>query len=179
MDRPLRGRCQKKRVRRFPPPFLKHRARDCSIHLDTVARAARFTFSMIYRGFPSKLHHDVPPWVDPNSLFHIRIRLDRDKEQTPLTDALLATTLLKSAEFYDSKFRWHIALFLLMPDHVHALLAFPRDRSMSRVIGDWKHFHARKNRIEWQEGFFDHRLPMTSAGSNCKPRSITSGKILS
>jgi hypothetical protein len=82
---------------------------------------------MIYRGFPSKLHHDVPPWVDPNALFHIRIRLDRDKEQTPLTDALLATTLLKSAEFYDSKFRWHIALFLLMPDHVHALLAFQRD----------------------------------------------------
>ena len=29
---------------------------------------------------------------------------------------------------------------------------------MSRVIGDWKHFHARKNRFEWQEGFFDHRL---------------------
>ena len=29
---------------------------------------------------------------------------------------------------------------------------------MSRVIGDWKPFHARKNRIEWQEGFFDHRL---------------------
>src|SRR5256885_10613156 len=96
---------------------------DCSIHLDTVARAARFTFSMIYRGFPSKLHHDVPPWVDPNSLFHIRIRLDRDKEQTPLTDALLATTLLKSAEFYDSKFRWRIALFLLMP------------RSRSRAAG--------------------------------------------
>ena len=116
------------------------------------------------------------PWVDPNSLFHIRIRLDRDKEQTPLTDALLATTLLKSAEFYDSKFRWHIALFLLMPDHVHALLAFPRDRSMSRVIGDWKHFHARKNRIEWQEGI---DCAMTSAGSNCKPRSIASGKILS
>ena len=100
----------------------------------------------------------MPPWVDPNSLFHIRIRLDRDKQQTPLTDTLLATTLLKSAEFYDSKFRWHIALFLLMPDHVHALLAFKRDGSMSRVIGNWKHFHARKNRIEWQEGFFDHRL---------------------
>src|SRR5437763_1638579 len=58
--------------------------------------------------FLPKLHHDVPYWVDPNSLFHIRIRLDRDKQQTPLTDALLATTLLESAEFYDSKFRWHI-----------------------------------------------------------------------
>ena len=113
---------------------------------------------MVYRGFPSKLHHDVPHWVEPNSLFHIRIRLGRDKQHTPLTDALLATVLLESAEFYDSKLRWHIALFLLMPDHVHALLAFQRDGSMSRVIGDWKHFHARKNRIEWQEGFFDHRL---------------------
>ena len=113
---------------------------------------------MSYRGFPSKLQHDVPHWVEPNSVFHIRIRLDRDKQQTPLTDALLATTLLKSAEFYDSKFRWHIALFLLMPDHVHALLAFQRDESMSRIIGDWKHFHARKDRVEWQEGFFDHRL---------------------
>jgi REP element-mobilizing transposase RayT len=131
---------------------------------------------MIYRGFPSKLHHDVPPWVDPNSLFHIRIRLDRDKEQTPLTDALLATTLLKSAEFYDSKFRWHIALFLLMPDHVHAMLAFQRDGSMSRVIGDWKHFHARKNRIEWQEGFFDHRLRDDERGEQLQAKVIHPAK---
>jgi len=70
---------------------------------------------MIYRGFPSKLQHDLPHWVEPNSVFHIRIRLDRDKQQTPLTDALLAKTLLKSAEFYDSKFRWHIALFSSCP----------------------------------------------------------------
>jgi hypothetical protein len=103
---------------------------------------------MIYRGFPSKLHHDVPHWVEPNSLFHIRIRLDRDKQQRPLTDALLGTTLLESAEFYDCKFRWRIALFLLMPNHVYALLAFQRDEPMSRVIGDWKHFYARTNQIE-------------------------------
>ena len=115
-------------MRQFLPPSLKHRARGCPIHLDIVARVDRFTCSMIYRGFPSKLHHDVPHWVEPNSLFHIRIRLDRDKQQTPLTDALLATTLLKSAELYASRFRWHIALFLLMPDHVHALLAFKRGR---------------------------------------------------
>jgi hypothetical protein len=60
---------------------------------------------MIYRGFPSKLHHDVPHWVEPNSLFHIRIRLERDKQQRPLTDRLLGTALLKSAEFYDSMYR--------------------------------------------------------------------------
>jgi putative transposase len=45
-----------------------------------------------------------------------------------------------------------------MPDHVHALLSFPLMESMSSVISDWKRFHARNNEIEWQEGYFDHRL---------------------
>ena len=29
---------------------------------------------------------------------------------------------------------------------------------MSRVIGDWKHFHAHQSLVMWQEGYFDHRL---------------------
>ena len=54
--------------------------------------------------------------------------------------------------------RWHVTLFLLMPDHLHALLSFARDESMSEVIKDWKRFHTRINQIVWQEGYFDHRL---------------------
>ena len=113
---------------------------------------------MLYRGFPSRLHHAVPHWVEPGALFHIRVALDREKEQQLLTESALAQILLDSARFYESKQRWHITLFLLMPDHLHALLSFPRNRSMSSVIGDWKHFQARKHRIIWQEGYFDHRL---------------------
>ena len=113
---------------------------------------------MLYRGFPSRLHHAVPHWVEPGALFHIRVALDRDKEQQLLTESALAQILLDSARFYESKQRWHITLFLLMPDHLHALLSFPRNGSMSSVIGDWKHFQARKHRIIWQEGYFDHRL---------------------
>jgi len=79
-------------------------------------------------------------------------------EQRQLVDASLAQVLLKSAQFYDSKRRWHINLFVLMPDHLHALLSFPRDESMSGVIGDWKRFHAYKNGVMWQEGYFDRRL---------------------
>ena len=29
---------------------------------------------------------------------------------------------------------------------------------MSRVIGDWKKYHAGYNGIVWQKGYFDHRL---------------------
>jgi putative transposase len=51
-----------------------------------------------------------------------------------------------------------------MPDHLHALLSFARDQSMSRVIGDWKRFHARTNGVTWQEGYFDHRLRSDESG---------------
>jgi putative transposase len=111
-----------------------------------------------YRGFPSKLHHEVPDWVQSGSLFHVRIALDREGEQRALTDTSLASTLLESARSYQSAKRWHITLFLLMPDHLHALLSLAHDESMSKVIGDWKHFHSRKQNIVWQEGYFDHRL---------------------
>ncbi len=113
---------------------------------------------MLYRGFPSKLYHEVPSWVEDGALFHIRIALDRILDQEPLTEPTLGRSILESAIFYHQKERWFITLFLLMPDHLHALLSFSKDRDLSRVIGDWKHFHAHKNGVQWQEGYFDHRL---------------------
>ena len=119
----------------------------------------------IYRGFPRRLHHRVPHWVEPGALFHIRIGLDREKEQKALTEPALARPILDSAKFYEAKMRWHIALFVLMPDHLHALLSFARDESMSEVIRDWKRFHARTNQLIWQEGYFDHRLRADERGA--------------
>jgi putative transposase len=113
--------------------------------------------AMLYHGFPPKLHHEVPHWVERGALFHIRMGVDREKEQRPLTSAPLAQALLDSARFYEAKQRRHITLFLLMPDHLHALLSFATDESMSKIIGDWKHFHSRKHGVIWQEGYFDHR----------------------
>jgi putative transposase len=97
----------------------------------------------------------VPHWVEPGALFHIRIRLDREKQQKALIDPSLAQTILDSAKLYEAKMRWHITLFLLMPDHVHAVLSFPRDKSMSEIIRDWKRFHRRANHVIWQEGYFE------------------------
>jgi putative transposase len=117
-----------------------------------------------YRGFPERLHHTVPHWVEPGALFHIRIALEREKEQRPLTDSPVGSAILDSAKFYETKRRWHITLFLLMPDHLHAILSFARDQSMSDIIRDWKRFHARTNHRFWQEGYFDHRLRSDERG---------------
>jgi putative transposase len=107
----------------------------------------------------------VPHWVEPGALFHVRIAHDREKEQQALTHPALAQEILDSAKFYEAKSRWHITLFLLMPDHLHAMLSFARDESMSDVIRDWKRFHARTNHVLWQEGYFDHRLRPNERGA--------------
>jgi hypothetical protein len=60
---------------------------------------------VIYRGFPQRLHHRVPHWVKPGALFHIRIALDREKEQMALTIPPLAQAILDSAKFYEAKMR--------------------------------------------------------------------------
>ena len=125
----------------------------------------RLTRMKIYQSFPERLHHRVPYWVEPGSLFHVRIALDRKKEQRVLMDPLLGPGILDSAKFYEAKTRWHITLFLLMPDHLHAILSFARDQSMSEVIRGWKRFHARTNRVFWQEGYFDHRLRADERGA--------------
>ena len=78
----------------------------------------------------------MPRWVERGALFHIRIALDREKGQRVLIEPLLGRTILDSAKFYESKARWFVTVFLLMPDHLHAVLSFTPDESMSGVIGD-------------------------------------------
>jgi len=53
---------------------------------------------------------------------------------------------------------WYPHLFLLMPDHCHALISFPIDRPIRRTISDWKHWTSVNHGIGWQRDFFDHRL---------------------
>jgi REP element-mobilizing transposase RayT len=51
-----------------------------------------------------------------------------------------------------------VRLFLAMPDHLHVLAAFPPDQKMESVLRNWKRFVAKQTGVNWQDGFFDHRL---------------------
>ncbi len=75
-----------------------------------------------------------------------------------LTEPTLAAAVLDSVAFYHRTERWHCRLFLLMPDHVHALIVFPPDKIMSTVLGAWKSYVTKQHGVSWQRGYFDHRL---------------------
>jgi len=56
------------------------------------------------------------------------------------------------------KLAWHCRLCLLMPDHLHAILAFPPEPGMTATIKNWKKYLAVTEGMKWQRDFFDHRL---------------------
>ncbi len=115
------------------------------------------------REYPQRLHHNTPGWVKDGALFHIRIRAD-PAQSPPLTDSVLARELLAAARRYHELGHWWCELFLLMPDHAHALLAFPPTPGMSATIRDWKRGTARFQKVQWQGGYFDHRSRSVQAG---------------
>jgi putative transposase len=107
--------------------------------------------------YPARLHHKTPPWVADAAIFHIRIRCDR-QNQIPLTNPEASRGILASVVDYADRQKWSCYVFLLMPDHLHALISFGRDLGMGETIRNWKRARTKFQGIAWQEGFFDHRI---------------------
>lgn len=103
------------------------------------------------------LHHAAPAWVQDSALYFITVcTLPRGVNQ--LCVPSVSGQVLKSAEHYQTTGKWWLKIFLLMPDHWHALVSVPKEESLPTVVRTWKSYQARTLGIKWQDGFFDHRL---------------------
>ena len=110
-------------------------------------------------GFPTRksLPHAIPTWVPDGSFFFITINcLPPGVNQ--LCRPTAGDAVIAALAHNHEKLVWHCRLGLLMPDHVHAILAFPAAPGMQTTIKNWKKFVAREQGIEWQRDYFDHRL---------------------
>ena len=104
-----------------------------------------------------QLFHQIPSWVPSGSRFHIRIRIESNSNIL-LTDSQIGQDVLTAADFCHTQHKWFVHLLLLMPDHLHAIIAFPPGSNMSRVVGEWKSYLRKAYGIRWQKNYFDHRL---------------------
>ena len=66
--------------------------------------------------------------------------------------------MLAAAAHHHENLLWHCRIMLLMPDHLHAVIAFPDNSNLGATVKEWKKYLARTENIGWQRGFFDHRL---------------------
>jgi len=105
----------------------------------------------------AKLPHDTPAWVREGAIFFVTVCC-QVRGVNHLCRRSTAKVLFETVEFRQRRGDWFVHLFLLMPDHVHVLISFPRDRSMRRVVSNWKEIVAKNTGVAWQRDFFDHRL---------------------
>ena len=104
-----------------------------------------------------KLPHTIPQWVPEGSWFFITINcVPPGKNQLGRADT--GDAVLATMSFNHERFVWHCRLCLLMSDHLHATMAFPREPGMATIVKNWKKFVAGEHGIAWQRDFFDHRL---------------------
>ncbi len=104
-----------------------------------------------------RLPHDPPPWVKDGSIYFITINCV-PRGQNQLCRSEVAVAIRESIIFRQQRGDWWVQLFLLMPDHLHALVSFSQASGMKSTISNWKRFAAKQMRISWQVGFFDHRI---------------------
>ena len=82
----------------------------------------------------------------------------RNRGVNQLCKPEVAQELFEAARQYHASEQWYLDLLLLMPDHLHMLVAMSGDASLSKLIRDFKRIVARKCQVKWQHNFFDHRL---------------------
>ena len=81
-----------------------------------------------------------------------------------------AMEISDAARFRHVCWKWRLALFLIMPDHIHFIARFPDAgsdaavsskppyRGMEYVIADFKRWLSTKHSLRFQRDFFDTRL---------------------
>jgi putative transposase len=111
------------------------------------------------------LPHEVPSWIDPTQeAFFITINcLPRGENQ--LAHQTVWQAILETITFREERGDWKWSILLAMPDHLHGIVRFPEGFFMSKCITDWKRWLATKHKIQWQDGYFDHRLRSLESAS--------------
>ena len=108
---------------------------------------------------PKVLGHLVPPWVENGATFFITICL-QPRGENQLCHDDVAAVLFETTAYREQQHQWHCRLMLLMPDHLHALIAFPADTDMRATLTAFKRYVSSRapRPITWQRDFFDHRI---------------------
>ena len=123
------------------------------------ARSEAKYFSVMDTPRRKLLPHDVPFWVDPQREIYFITMNCRKRGCNQLALPEISARLFETVRHRQEKFLWWPHVFLLMPDHLHALISFPPSgRPLQTVVSKWKEWTAKETGIGWQRDFFEHRL---------------------
>jgi REP element-mobilizing transposase RayT len=106
------------------------------------------------------LKHQIPFWVHDDSrhpAFFITINCKK-RGLNHLAKATIWSGLLEAIQHREEQNILRCPVLVIMPDHLHAIMRFEGSARMPLAIRGLKRWLATNCQIEWQKGFFDHRL---------------------
>jgi putative transposase len=107
----------------------------------------------------NRLPHDIPLWVDPHREVYFITTNCRERFRNQLALPGIAEQIFETVRHRQEQHLWWPHLFLLMPDHAHALISFPpSEKTLRGIVSKWKGWTAKQAGIQWQSDFFEHRL---------------------
>jgi REP element-mobilizing transposase RayT len=104
-----------------------------------------------------RLPHEIPPWVGQGARHFITINALR-RTNAPFGSVEIASALLRNLLAYEDLDRWHLWLAVVMPDHLHFIVTFTLEQGVAASVSAWKGYQAKTLKLEFQSGFFEHRL---------------------
>jgi REP element-mobilizing transposase RayT len=105
------------------------------------------------------LPHIVPLWIDPQQEIYFITVACQNRHANQLALPEVSARLIESVRHRHEQSLWYPWLFLLMPDHLHALISFPPSgKPLKSVIDQWKRWTCKETGVTWQRNFFEHRL---------------------
>ena len=103
------------------------------------------------------LPHDTPLGIPPEAAIFF-LTICAKKRGSDLLTAH-STAILDAVRHRHSAGIWFCRIFVIMPDHIHALLRFPNPaHPMRKAVSDFKRWTAHAGGFRWQRDFFEHRL---------------------
>jgi putative transposase len=104
-----------------------------------------------------RLDHETPFWIGSDAEFFLTICAEpRDKNH--FCHPKIGAAILDFIRLYNERHHWFCDVAVLMPDHIHLLVSFPPEKTVSQVVGLWKRGLAKSSGIKWQRNFFEHRM---------------------
>jgi putative transposase len=80
------------------------------------------------------LPHALPSHVEPNDAIFFLTICCEPRGKNHLCNPHSASALFDATAIYHERGKWWMYFLLLMPDHLHALVSFPGDDTMPKVV---------------------------------------------
>ncbi len=103
------------------------------------------------------MQHGRPSWVDPQLPMFITF-CTRPRGVNQIANVRVWSLLSGASAVLTKVGKMSPVILLAMPDHVHLLARISREVSVKTLVRSLKTAISHKTKVDWQPGFFDHRV---------------------